>query len=410
MLRFTEKPYVFRKARPSRLIYVIATWINRVFTLPGERHRISRIELSRSDRVAKMREDPDARLIFVANHSTHSDVEVLMEAQRRCRLWGAFMAAHEVFARNPIQAWVMQKMGAFSVNRENVDRSSIKEGVRIAKDKRYCLSLFPEGNVAFTNEQVMPFLDGGSFLALRAQRELKGDAKVYVVPVAIRVTHIKDVRELLRRQLADLVEQMKGEGMEVKIDDAMPFHRQLEVAGYAVLCRGLERRGYEHPGTLESWNEDPNATLEAVTEQILGDLENEMEIEGKGSVAERSRVVRSQLAKMRLEANGDTEQIDRWDNQSILLLRLQTYGADYLRDRPSVDRCSETLEKLREDMTDILIRPESTRHAWVHFGEPIALEGQRVTELTEQLEGSVGAGLAEFASNSAGSEMMEIAG
>ena len=407
MLRFTDKPYIFKEARPSRFVFKIAMCINRFRALPGKRHRIASINATGKEKVAQLRDDPDVRLIFVSNHSTHSDVEIVMEVMGQCKLWGCFMAAHEVFVRSRIQSWVMQKMGAFSVDRERVDRRSIKEGVRIAQDKRFCLGLFPEGNVVFTNERVRPFLDGASFMAIKAQRDLKDSAKVFIIPTSVRVTHLKDVRGLLRTQLNDLVATLQAEHIDVHRDESLPFHEQLIMTGYSILCRGLKRRGFEPNVDIESWRKNPDQVLENAAAEILGELESEMAIEAKGSALERARAVRSQLAKMRLDENQDEKKINSWDDKSMLLLRVRSYESDYLRSCPSVDRCGETLEKMREDATEVLIRPESDRHANVHFGHPIPVTGKKVGDLTRELEEAVDRGLAAYKSPHPGGELME---
>ena len=83
MLRFTDKPYVFKEARPSAFVFKIAMTINRFRALPGKRHRVASIESTGSAQIKKLRDDPKVRLIFVANHSTHSDVEIVMDVMGR---------------------------------------------------------------------------------------------------------------------------------------------------------------------------------------------------------------------------------------------------------------------------------------------------------------------------------------
>jgi len=251
MLKFTDQPYEFKEARPNRWVYRLAVWVNRVFDLPGKRHQVKSIELSGDERLKQLELDPDVRLVFVANHSTHSDVEVLTEGLRRCAVWGAFMAAHEVFVRSRLQSWVMQKVGAFSVNRESLDRKSIKEGVKIIKDKRYGLCLFPEGNVAFTNERVNRFLDGASLLAIKAQKELGDDVVVMMIPVSIRMTHLEDVTVTLKEQLKELIDRLDAEGIELKMDSDLSFAQQIERVGHAILCRGVKLRGFLIPESLK---------------------------------------------------------------------------------------------------------------------------------------------------------------
>lgn len=427
MLRFTDRPYVFKPSRPNWLVYRLAMWVNRLRILPGELHQIHSLDVCGGDAVSSLQSDPGRRVIFVANHSTHSDVEILVEAQRRVGVWGAYMAAHEVFARGRLQSWVMQRVGAFSVQRESVDRQSIKEAVRLTKEGRLSLTLFPEGNVAFTNEQLGPFMEGAAFIAKKAQRELGCDAQVVIVPTSIRVTHTEDVRGLLRRQLLGLIKSLELAGVEVTVDPDEPFYRQVEAVGGAVLYHGLKRRARFADEDLERWRkqwrgrwlEDSEGCILQVMQMILDLIDLEMKALpkqepltmiasadcSKDELAERLKTLRSQLAKRRFVEGEDAKDLARWDDLSVLLLRVQTYAASYLREKPSVDRCSETLEKLREDAEDQLIRPESPRHSVVFFGAPITVGSQSVRELTSDLESRVSQGVNTYCSPHVGGEL-----
>lgn len=407
MLRFTEQPYEFKESKPNRLVYRLATWVNRTLILPGSKHRIRSMQVHGGNSLKQLSRDRNVRLIFVANHSTHSDVEVLVEAQRRCGIWGGFMAAHEVFSRSRFQSWVMQRVGAFSVNRENVDRQSIKEAVKVVKDSRCCLSLFPEGNVAFSNEQIAPFMDGAAFMALKAQKSLGDDARVLVIPCSIRLTHTSDVSQGLKAQLQYLVDCLQEEGIVVKLNQTDPFFQQIETLGYAILKRGVERRGLKFSDDQEIWNLSPEATLQEVISTLLSRLEELLQTEAKGGVEERIRAIRSRLAQLRLEDGMDLDVLAHWDDLSVLLMRVRSYDVSYLRSCPSIDRCSETLEKLREDYSEELVRPEYRRHAEVIFGNPIEVKGKKVTALTRECELAVGVGLSQYSSVYPGGGMME---
>ena len=415
MLKFTDQSYEFKEARPNRWVYRLAVWVNRMIDLPGKRHRVKSIELSGDERLKKLQLDCGVRLVFVANHSTHSDVEVLTEGLRRCRVWGAFMAAHEVFVRSRLQSWVMQKVGAFSVNRESLDRKSIKEGVKIIKDKRYGLCLFPEGNVAFTNERVNRFLDGASLMAIKAQKELGDGAAVMMIPVSIRMTHLEDVSLTLKQQLSQLLERLAAEGTELKMNHDLSFAQQIERVGHAILCRGLRRRGLLIPESLTNWRDestDPGDILNEVAVSLLQLLEEEMKLIAKGTVVDRTRAVRSHLAKLRSgrievqDLQQEKDWLSRWDDLSMFLLRMQTYDVYYLRTCPSIDRCSETLEKLREDIDDVLVRPFAPRHVHIHFGDPVPVRGRKVAEMTKDLELLVDQGLKSYRNAHIGGEMV----
>ena len=62
---------------------------------------------------------------------------IMAEACRQVGVWSIFMAAYDVFLRSRVQGWVMQRMGAFSVNRDGSDRRSMKDAIATVIDGRY---------------------------------------------------------------------------------------------------------------------------------------------------------------------------------------------------------------------------------------------------------------------------------
>ena len=91
----------------------------------------------------KIQHEHGARVLLLPNHSTHSDPMIMAEACRKVGVWSIFMAAYDVFLRSRAQGWVMQRMGAFSVNRDGSDRRSMKDAIATVIDGRYALTVFP---------------------------------------------------------------------------------------------------------------------------------------------------------------------------------------------------------------------------------------------------------------------------
>ena len=153
------------------------------------------------------RSDNKARYVIVCNHPTHSDPQVVNEICRRMNIRPAFMAAYDVFARSKITSWVMQRVGAFSVDREASDRKAMKCAGEILDQGKYPLVIFPEGNVYLCNDRVMPFAEGAAFIALRAQMKLDNDHPVYAIPISLKYTHIEDVREKVTHKLKSIAKK-----------------------------------------------------------------------------------------------------------------------------------------------------------------------------------------------------------
>lgn len=82
----------------------------------------------------------DGSLIVASNHSSHFD-PVLMCLATRYPV--AFMAKEELF-HVPVLSQLIQALGAFSVNREKMEISTIKSAKAVLSTKWF-LGIFPEG-------------------------------------------------------------------------------------------------------------------------------------------------------------------------------------------------------------------------------------------------------------------------
>ena len=113
MLDFCDQPYSFFEAKPNRLVMAISRTINRLYSLGSPNHRVRDLQLT--GEVERLRElavpSRGARLLFVANHSTHSDPQVMTEVQRQVRAKTHFMAAYDVFLRSKMTGWFLQHNG-----------------------------------------------------------------------------------------------------------------------------------------------------------------------------------------------------------------------------------------------------------------------------------------------------------
>ncbi|MCB1091165.1 MAG: 1-acyl-sn-glycerol-3-phosphate acyltransferase, partial [Verrucomicrobiae bacterium] len=146
MLDFCDSPYQFFPARPSVLVMGLCRFCNARWGLPGPNHRVSRVLLSGEIDAVREIDRRGERILFIPNHSTHSDPQLMTEVQRQLGVPSCFMAAYDVFLRSRLNAWVMQRVGAFSVDREGSDRKSMAEALTVLKAGRFALTIFPEGN------------------------------------------------------------------------------------------------------------------------------------------------------------------------------------------------------------------------------------------------------------------------
>ena len=405
MLQFSDAPYQFFPAKPSRMIQRLCEQANKHFFLSGPNHRIKQLEISGGENLQELLAS-GARVLLVANHPTHSDPQVMTEVLRRLGLRSCFMAAYDVFLRKKACAWVMQRHGAFSVDREGSDKQSMKEAIRILKEGEYAMTIFPEGNVYLNNDRVTPFMEGAAFVSMRAQKELGSDVPIYAVPISFKMTYLHDVRDAVKQQM-DKVARIAG----MKPDSCESILEELQEIGRALLVERM--RECEHLSEDgELGGKDWSSQFEGCSEKVIGGLEEKMELAPKidSSLTERIRRIRAAIHHIRIRDDGENKEeaekfahASEWADEAILAFRTLTYATPYVADHPSLDRFAETSQKMGEDYTGKSAKPLGDRAALVHVGEPLHLGEMldqhdaklrpAVAELTTQLETAVQSGV-----------------
>lgn len=399
MLDFSDKPYRYFPPRRNPLVAWFMGIYNRRYSLPRQ-HQIESLEIcGQTDELKRL--GRGARLMFVPNHPTHSDAQIYTEALRRIGVTSHFMAAYDVFLRSRRSAWILQRMGSFSVDREGSDSRSMKQCGDTLRRGDHALTIFPEGNVYLQNDVVTPFHDGAALIGLRCCRSL-GDENIAVlaVPVSIKVTHLHDVRDQLSRRLHDLAEALR-----LELPRGLPPLEAVRSVGQTALARNLRQRGIDVPET-----ESVAALIEESAESVISGLEKKMSLKPRprDSLIDRIRRARRAVHEIRIDDSRaqDHAAAGHWADEAMLALRIASYSGAYVAARPTIDRFAETIEKLYEDIYRRVCEPWAARRALVHFSQPIDLRDflgsfkrkarVAVRELTDACERSVQNGLDEL--------------
>ena len=401
MLDFSDQPYRYFPPKYNGLVAWLIGLVNRYRRLP-KTLKVDRVDVSGHDVLLSQRQ-PGDRLLFLPNHPTHADAAVFIEALNQLGLSSQMMAAYDVFLRGRIDAWIMQKLGAFSVDREGSDGRAMKQAAEVLTRGKHVLTIFPEGNVYLRNDLVTPFSDGAAFIALRCAKELaKQNVRILAVPVSIKLTHLTDCRPDLTRQLHSLAAALN---LPEPDTDPHKLPRDLIVQiGTAAIRRNLTQRGLTAPDT------DDLAELIAFSAgTVLDDLETKLELTPKPdtSLIDRVRGARRMIHEVRTNESrvADHAAALTWADAAMLAFRIASYQPDYIAARPTLDRVSETVEKITEDVHTRMPDPFAVRRALVRFNPPLPLdtylaEGKRsrqaVRELTEACETSVQNGVNEL--------------
>ena len=368
MLEFTDKPYEFIPPRLNRTILWISRQIGRFFALRSPLHMVVSVSVENPAVLENLREQAGNRLLFLPNHSTHSDPEVMTEVFRRTGITTLFMAAYDVFLRGRLRGWVMQRTGAFSVDRDGNDKHALKTAMDTLATGTYSLTIFPAGNVHFTNDRVMPFLDGAAFIALKAQQRLGSDEPIFAVPVAIKLTHTTDQSAAIRARMAALA---KAAG--TTFDPQADIVDEVKRIGLLALRANLDKRGYAPP-EFDSDAGIPGLLTKAAM-PLIEKLEGELHLHADDSLSslERIRRIRRTIHQIRIDPEQEAQHAAAavWADEAILALRILSYAGDYLDRNPTLDRIGESVEKLLEDVTSTRPPAYGKRHAFVRFGEAV---------------------------------------
>jgi 1-acyl-sn-glycerol-3-phosphate acyltransferase len=152
-------------------------------------------------------------ILLAPNHSRMSDALVLQHLSRELRQPFFIMASSHLFRGSRFQAFMLRRLGAFSVNREGVDREAVQYAIEILSSGKRPLVIFPEGALSQANERMNALMEGVSFIARAAAKKLERVAKesgaaenrkVFVVPVAIRYLFKGDLEATVMPLLADI--------------------------------------------------------------------------------------------------------------------------------------------------------------------------------------------------------------
>ncbi|MBE0478275.1 1-acyl-sn-glycerol-3-phosphate acyltransferase [Candidatus Aerophobetes bacterium] len=165
-------------------------------------------------------------MVLAANHRSYLDPIVLaLITSRRIN----FMAKQELF-KNPVFAFLIGKLGAFSLRRDKLDKTAYQSALRVLEEGKI-LALFPEGTRSVSGK-LGKLKEGSIRIAL--------NCKVPIVPVVITGTEkvlppgkkqITLAKIKVRVGEAVLPEDFKKRKKEVVGDTLQTLKRQMLALG-----------------------------------------------------------------------------------------------------------------------------------------------------------------------------------
>ena len=314
-------------------------------------------------------------VLMAPNHSRMCDPMVLGVLCKHMRRNMHAMASWHLFKQDWFSRFVTRSMGAFSVYREGLDRQAVNMAVDVLVEGKRPLIVFPEGAVSRHNDQLMPMMEGTSFIArTAAKRREKNNARggVMVHPIAIRYFFRGDLEKAVEPVLEEIESHFSWYPQREKT-----IIQRLRQIGQALLSlKEVEYLGAARSGEFEDRVGD-------LVQEVLTGLEQKWELKDEGEgVVSRVKAIRSAiLPDMIAKTISDSERHARWQQLAACyyIQQISHYPPHYVRRaQPNiVEHILETVERFEEDFTDNT-RVHGPLHAVIQVGEAIPVSSKRV--------------------------------
>jgi 1-acyl-sn-glycerol-3-phosphate acyltransferase len=231
--------------------------------------------------------DAGSGVLLASNHSRPCDPSMMGLLSKEIGRPFHAMASWHLFLQGRVQRFLLQRVGAFSVYREGMDRESLKCAIRVLAETQSPLVIFPEGIVTRNNDRLLDLMDGVSFIARSAAKQRAAAAKpskVVVHPVFVRYFFEGD----LTATISPVLEKTEAR-LSLQAQGRLPLRERIIKTGHALLAL----KETEYFGSLQSGR--VRERLPRLLEHVLGPLEREWNT-GRGDQDTMSRVKRLRTA------------------------------------------------------------------------------------------------------------------
>lgn len=338
-------------------------------------------------------------IMLAPNHCRPSDPMVLGNLSYAVGRPLYIIASWHLFMQNAFQAFLLPRLGVFSIYREGSDREALKTAMQLTAEAERPLVIFPEGVISRHNDKLNNLMEGTALMARGAAKQrasLNPPGKVVVHPVAIRYRYDGDVRAAAEPVLREIERRLSwqphvGLTLEARI---------AKIGGALLALKEIEYFGETQAGSLPE-------RLDRLIDRLLVPLETEW-LKGRreDEIVQRVKLLRIAIVpEMAGGTLAEAELQRRWRQLADIYLaqQLAFYPPGYLADNPTPERLLETVEKFEEDLTDVA-RVHSPIRAIVEVGEAIEVSPERtrggdgdplMSSIREQLETMLAASLVE---------------
>ena len=286
-------------------------------------------------------------VMLAPNHPRTSDPISMYHLCRETPMSMYTMASWHLFNQSAFETFMVRLMGAFSVNREGLDRKAVDYAIDVLVKAERPLLIFPAGSTSRTNDKLMSFMEGPAFIArTAAKRKAKQGGKVVAHPICIKYFYQGDIDKVCNDVLTKIEKHLSWTP-----DPSVPLVDRIVKVGDAMLA--LKELEFDvTPST-------PGMSLRDRQNFMINHLLAPLEEEWLGAVAEPGGGIQTRVKNLRMKIFPElsrnevdrTERARRWKHleRTYLAQQIEFYPEQYLTEFRSVDRILETVEKFEED-------------------------------------------------------------
>ncbi|MEL7499110.1 MAG: 1-acyl-sn-glycerol-3-phosphate acyltransferase [Planctomycetota bacterium] len=342
-----EKPYQFTPPIEWHWPQRMLTRLGQFTGLLRKKHGVVEHECRNLD-LLRGSLDAGHGVMLTPNHPRTADPIAMYHLCRETPVSMYTMASWHLFNQTRFTTFMIRLMGAFSVNREGLDRKAVDYAIDVLVKAKRPLTIFPSGSTSRINDRLMAFMEGPAFIArTAAKRRAKLDeGKVVIHPIAIKYFYGGDIESTCNPVLDEIEHRLSW-----KPSPKMPMIDRIVRIGNALLT--LKELQYDvHPNMQLSLRERQDNMVDHLLHPIevewLGDKQS-------GGIQTRVKALRMKIfPEMTKNEVDDAERARRWEHleRTYLAQQIDCYPENYVAELPSVDRILETVEKFEEDLCD----------------------------------------------------------
>lgn len=284
------------------------------------------------------------------------------------------MASWHLFKQDWFTTFMTRSVGAFSVYREGIDRQAINTAVDILVEGKRPLIVFPEGAISRHNDQLMPLMDGISFIARTAAKRRKknnAEGRVVVHPIAIRYFFNGD----LEASILPVLEEIESHFAWYPQRDRSLIQRLQQIAQALLSLKEIEYFREARTGNFYE-------RVDRLIEDELTKLEKEYDIKDTSEgIVTRVKNLRTAILPDLVHNNVSSEERHRrWKQLAACyyVQQMSHYPRNYVSaTEPNFkEHLLETVERFEEDFTD-KVTVHGPLHTVIEVGTAIEVSSER---------------------------------